>query len=592
MLEKSYLNRLNIWKNSRFNPQPEHDLSPRLPSRFEMVPMRDNVRLYTEVFLPENTGPFPVVLHRSPYPMYRPSRHDFWPLSRYLEAGYAYVFQNTRGQYKSEGEFTFHLDDVDDGYDCIEWIAKQDWCNGRVGMEGSSYAGISQLLAAGTQPPALKCIMPTAFGGSSTTFFPFTNGVPLKGFFLQWYKVADTESFSDLDCAYGDMGIIEDPVWGEAFHKRPLIDAANKLLSGDKLRSWKDVMSHPTDDSYWSKAHFTEEQLGEIKIPIFVTGGWLDPTVGPLEFYQRWHAMNPGRDDLYLLIGSWDHNQTFRAHAHSQSHGERIMPANAGADLMAHRLAFFDRYLKENISSVIQDSRVKLYVTGLDQWLHFNSFPPPEVTNASLYLFSNGDARSFPGDGVLQWKAEDTVGSDTYTYDPCFPTKAPLEFSAFYDRRDLEVRSDVLTYTSAPLEQALVILGEIKAVVFASSDCLDTDWFVQISEVFPDGKSISFHSSISALRARYREGLDKEILLTPHEPTRFVVPMGSAGHQIPAGHRIRISIYSAAFPACDPNTNTGNEVAFDTDWKVANQTIYHGGELASHIVLPVFTPKD
>ena len=588
---ESYEQRLKRWQASRFSPPPEVDLTPTQPSSIAMAPLRDGIKLYTEIFMPSGAGPFPVVLHRSPYPMFRPSRHDFWPLSRYLEAGYIYVFQNTRGQHRSEGEFRMLLDDPDDGYDCIQWIAEQPWCNGNVGMEGSSYAGSTQLFAARKKPPALKCIMPTAFIGNVTQFYPYQNGVPVKGFFLQWYKVADTESMADLDCAYGDMSIIDDPVWGEAYHKRPLIDSADNILVGDKLQSWKDIMSHPTDDEYWKPVHFNDEELAALDLPMLITDGWLDPTVGPLEYFQRLEKLSLNRDNIYLLVGSWDHNQTFRSYAHDQSHGERIMPANAGSDLMGQRLSFFDRYLKGNQDAVVQQSRVKIYITGLDQWFNFDTFPPPEVSHHSLFLSSDGDARSFPGDGSLDWQEPLTPGTDSYVYDPSYPTRAPLEFSEFNDRRELEVRSDVLVYTSAPLSEPVAILGDINAVLYASSDCLDTDWFVQISEVFPDGRSISFHSSISALRARYREGTHNEVLLTPNEPTKFVVPMGSAGHQVPAGHRIRVSIYSAAFPACDPNTNTGNEVAFDTDWKVANQTIYHGGDLASHIILPLFKPN-
>ena len=591
MPDQSYLNQLDCWKKSKYSPPPESALSPRTPTQIEMVPMRDDVNLYTEIFLPEGEGPFPVILHRSPYPMYRPSRHDFWPLSRYLEAGYVYVFQNTRGQYKSEGQFHFHFDDVDDGYDCIEWIAAQSWCNGNLGMEGSSYAGATQLLAAKTKPAILKCIMPTAFCGSTATFYPFANGIPVRGLFLQWHKVADTESMADLECAYGDMRIIEDPVWGEAYYKRPLINAADHLLDGDKLQSWKDIISHPTDDDYWKSVHFDDQELAALDIPMFITDGWLDPTVGPLEYFQRLENISPHSDDLYMLIGPWDHNQTFRSYAHDQSHGERIMPKNAGADLMGQRIAFFDRYLKNIKEIKIQQKRVRAYITGLDQWFNFDTFPPPDVIEQPLYLASESDARSLHGNGGLYWQAPERLAADHYIYDPSYPTRAPLEFSEFNDRRELEIRADVLVYTSEPLPEAITILGEIKAVVYASTDCLDTDWFVDVSEVFPDGRSISFHSSISALRARYRLGTDKEVLLTPNEATEFIVPMGSAGHQIPAGHSVRVSIYSAAFPACDPNTNTGNEVALDTEWKVAKQTVYHGGELASHIILPLFKPN-
>ena len=163
--------------------------------------MRDGIRLYTEVFLPDVTGAYPAIFMRSPYPYTRPSRNDKHPLSRYQEAGYAVVFQLTRGQGQSEGEFHFFKDDINDGYDAIQWIALQSWSNGKVGMMGASYLGGAQLLAARAKPPALKCIMPTAFVGNCTQCFPFSYGVPKKAPYMQWHQVLDVEQWDDMDVA-------------------------------------------------------------------------------------------------------------------------------------------------------------------------------------------------------------------------------------------------------------------------------------------------------------------------------------------------------------------------------------------------------
>ena len=195
---KSYDQRLNEWERARFVPAPEPDLNPFPPALTELVAMRDGVALYTEIFLPSLLNKsFPTILLRSPYPYSRPSRHNKISISRYLEAGYIVVFQLTRGQGQSEGTFHQHSDDADDGYDCIDWVAQQTWCNGNVGMQGVSYLGSSQLMAARSKPPALKCIMPTAFVGNFTRVFPFSNGVPNKGPYMQWAAratVAHTDS--------------------------------------------------------------------------------------------------------------------------------------------------------------------------------------------------------------------------------------------------------------------------------------------------------------------------------------------------------------------------------------------------------------
>ena len=157
---------------------------------------------------------------------------------------------------------------------------------------------------------------------------------------------------------------------------------------------------------------------------------------------------------------------------------------------------------------------------------------------------------------------------------------------SYDDRRNTEIRSDVLTYTSEPLAEPLTILGEIKLNLHAASNAHDTDWFAVITEVFPDGQSKSFHYASPAFRARYREGFDREVFLTPNKPELFQMRMGSAGHQIAAGNCLRLSIFSSAFPEYDPNSNTGNEAATDTEFQIAQQTIYHEELRPSHIVLP------
>ena len=209
----------------------------------------------------------------------------------------------------------------------------------------------------------------------------------------------------------------------------------------------------------------------------------------------------------------------------------------------------------------------------------------PGTEQKHLYLHSQGDARSFPGNGVLNWEQPNDEPADQYIYDPDLPTSSQVETSK--DRRQVEIRSDVLTYTSEPLSTPLTILGDIKLKLHAASDAPDTDWFAILTEVYPDGQSKSFHYAPPAFRARYREGFDKEVFLTPNKPEEFNIPMGPAGHQIAAGHCLRLSIFSSAFPEYDPNSNTGNPAATDTDSRIAKQTIYHGAIRPSHLVLPI-----
>lgn len=600
MNQNDYEKCLGAWERAKFSPPPEPPLSPTAPTMIVDVKMRDGVRLYTEIFLPEKykaaAHSYPVILSRSPYPFSLPSRHDRRSIKRYLAAGYACAFQLTRGQGKSEGVFRFFRDDISDGYDTIEWIADQYWCDGSVGMEGSSYQGSTQLLAARAKPPALKCIMPTAFVGNFFRSFPFANGVPMKAAFMQWLELVDALSWDGVDIAYGDMtGAYSHPKWGKALRKQPLIEAANDILSGDKLECWRDIMIHLRDDTYWAPLHFTDEELMDLDIPMFMTDGWYDMTIGPIDFFTRMEQLQPKRDDRYLLIGPWNHAQTFSVSQPGDDDGDRVLPINASLDLVEQRMAFYDRYLKNKKNVTVQEDRVKIYITGapdsnVNTWFNFPTFPVPETQLKRLFLHSGGNAHSFPGDGSLQWGHCANVREavmDQYFNDPSVPIDVNIAACSSQDMRSFEMRADVLTYTSEPFVEVLTIVGEILLNLHAASDAPDVDWFALLTEVFPDGNSKSFHYAPRSFRARYREGFDKEVLLEPNKPEVFQIPMGPAGHQIAVGNRLRLSITSSAFAGYDSNHNTGEHVALDTQYEIARQTIFHSPGKVSHIVLPV-----
>lgn len=600
MTKYSYEERMQLWQRNRFAPPPAPDAKPTVPNIVVKMPMRDGIGLYTEIFLPffDNASKsYPVILLRSPYPFTLPSLNDRRPLIRYLERGYAIVFQIIRGLGDSEGVYRFFRNDLNDGYDCIEWIATQRWCNGRVGMEGSSYLGGTQLLAARTKPRALKCIIPSAFVGNFTQCYPFSYGVPSKGPYLQWHQLLDVDSPDKLEVGYGDMNALNHPSWGEAFRCRPLINAADNILIGDIKDGWQETIASPLDDGFWSSLHFTDNELADLDIPIFFIDAWYDETIGPIDFFTRLEKMQPQRNDRFLLVGPWNHVQTYADTQEGEDDGERILPDGGSMDMVSMRLDFFDRYLKDEKirknreqEEAFQLERVRVYITGSDnstanRWLNLPTFPAPDTEQRCLYLHSQGDARTFPGDGVLNWEAPGEEPEDHFSYDPALPTSFVGESPK--DRRDIEIRSDVLTFTSEPLTECLTILGEIILILYAASDAPDTDWITAITEISPDGQSKSFHYAPNAYRARYRMGTDKELLLTPNQPEKYRIPMGPAGHQISEGHRLRLSIFCSAFPAYEPNSNTGNAVAMDTDNCIAKQTIFHDGMRPSHIVLPV-----
>lgn len=579
-------------------PTPAHCAEPSI---IEMVPMRDGVCLYTEIFLPvtplgvrqtagadASSVPRPVLLMRTAYPISLLSRQESTRVYRYGEAGYVLVCQLTRGQGLSEGDFRRYVDDPADGYDCIEWIAKQPWCDGAVGMFGGSYVAGTQLMAAREKPPSLKCIMPTAFTGSHVRGYSFCFGVPRRMQVLQWLQLVDLEDFDEQDVSYGDVNIVNHPIWGPALTSEPMIDAAEGLQwSQDKKEMYREIISHPMDDDYYKSVHFTDEELFELDIPIFFTGGWYDTAcVWPLDFFARMESAEQSRSDRYLLIGPWNHGQSQTTCKPGAVDGNRVLPENGVIDQFALRMAFFDRYLKGDQKSKIQQDRVRVFITGANEWRVYPTYPVPDTAHKKLYLHSGGDARSFPGDGRLDCDAPTTEETpDAYVYDPMVPTNSQL--NSYTDRRHVEVRSDVLTYTSAPLKASITILGEIVLNLSAASDAPDTDWFAVLTEVFPDGRSMPFYVAPPAFRARYREGMDREVFMSPGVPYLFRIPIGSAGHNVAKGNRLRLSIFSSAFPEFEPNRNTGNEAATDTDTRVAKQLVFHDRERASCVDVPV-----
>jgi putative CocE/NonD family hydrolase len=272
--------------------------------------------------------------------------------------------------------------------------------------------------------------------------------------------------------------------------------------------------------------------------------------------------------------------------------GEMTFTPDSIIDRTAQHLAFFDHYLK-GATPQFDQPRVKVYLTGSNEWLEFPDYPPPQAQAKPLYFHSGGKANTLLGDGTLSWSPPKKEPPDTYTYDP----KKPVEFGMgeemnAVDNRLVEIRRDVLVYTSDELTEPLSILGPVSVELHAASDARDTDFTAKLLDVTPDGKAVNLGpEGMGIRRARYRNGYAKEELLTPDKPEKFPIELFDIGHTFLPGHRIRVEISSSASPLFNPNQNTGNPVATDTEWKSANQTVFHEKDLPSHILLPVL-PRD
>ncbi|MFC2164133.1 CocE/NonD family hydrolase [Acidobacteriota bacterium] len=557
-------------------------LSAQIRHKFDVrMPMRDGVKLSADIWLPPEEGKYPAIFVRLPYLKTMPLLQFPKMAAFFVNHGYAVIVQDVRGRGDSEGkEFDFYFPDGEDGYDSIEWIAEQPWCDGKVGMMGLSYLAAVQWLAAREKPSHLVCITPTAPSGRYFDELPYVGGAWKMHWSLDWINGVSARIAQNNDASVD---------WESVLKHRPLITMDEAM--GRKMRLFKEWLEHNTLDNYWKRISFTPEDFRSLDLPALTVTGWFDADQPGAIYY--WDGMNehsPGRDKQYLVIGPWTHVQTFLGGA--LSIGEMNFTGDSVIDRKAQHLAFFNHYLKGSTPE-FNHPRVKIYLTGSNKWLEMDDYPPPEVLYKPLYFHSGGKANTLIGDGLLSWEAPKKEPPDKYTYNPKNPVPSFVGGSMYaVDNRVIERRDDVLVYTTEELKKQTTVLGRVFVYLHAASDALDTDFTAKILDVYPDGRAVNLGpQSLGIRRARYRNGYDKEELLTPNKPEKFKIELFDIGHTFLPGHKIRIEISSSSYPRFNPNQNTGNPVATDTEWKIAHQTIFHDSQRPSHVLLSVFPIK-
>ncbi len=540
------------------------------------VPMRDGVELSADIRLPNDTDRHPALLIRTPYinslnPA--PSIDIMAALNRYVEAGYALIYQDVRGRGDSDGEFDFYHNEAADGFDTIEWIARQPWSNGDVCMLGVSYLGAVQWLAAKEQPPHLKCIVPTAPSGQYFVEIPYSGGAWNMAWTLSWINGTSGRSAQGALLTDIDMEAV--------YQHRPLITMDEFM--GRKMPLYQKFISHPTEDEYWQEITLGRADFENIKLPVMTVTGWFDgDQPGALYYWRMANRFSTVKDKHYLVIGPWNHVQTFLGGA--PTIGEFHPGPASVLDNVDEHLEFYAHFLTGTAQSYDQP-RVRTFLTGVNEWRSYDDYPPPEMQQKKLYLGSGGRANSLFGDGGLDWSAPGAQPTDSYTFDPKRPV--PAIQTPASDLRPNERRDDVLVYTTETLREPVEILGQVWVELYAASDARDTDFVVNLVDVFPDGRAVRLGPVTGIVRARYRLGMGREELLLPGSVERYRIDLHDIGHRFLAGHKIRLEVTSSWYPAYNPNQNTGNPVATDTEWRVAEQTIYHDGEFPSAVILPV-----
>ena len=547
--------------------------------------MRDGTRLRADVYLPRGAAPFPALLERTPYGKQDTAEIKIGAHEFFTEHGYAVVLQDVRGRFRSEGQFVPLQDDGwgpnRDGYDTVEWIAAQSWCNGRVGTFGGSYPGTTQYRLAPTRPPHLRAMYVRESPADYHEGWAYHGGAFELALMLGWTLTDIAPSAGDLDPARKtalETALGEIERWHRHLPLNP-----HPLFVG--VADWfNDWLSHPDDGPFWGQWQIIG-QHPEIDMPICHQGSWFDCFLnGTLSNYTglRAHARTAAaRQAQRLIVGPWVHGPYSKG---TPRQGQVDFGADAALDINAMRLPWFDYWLKGLQNGVMDGPPVQLFVMGENKWRAADDYPLPDTLDTAWYLGQAG-----------RLSREQPAGAqpaDSYRYDPDDPVPTIGGCTGYipggaYDQRPIEERC--LTYTSEPLAQDLTVIGNVKCRLFAMSSARDTDWVARLSDVHPDGFSRLLCDGI--LRARYRAAPARPQLLVPGQVYEFVVDLWATANVFRAGHRLRVAVTSSSFPRFDRNLNTGGPFGRETAGQIALNTIFHEAARPSHIILPVINER-
>ena len=536
-----------------------------------LVPMRDGVRLATDVFLPEGVplgSKLPAILVRSCYDRNRKRES----LIRWVNKGYVVVSQDVRGRADSEGDLIPFYYERDDSSDTIDWIISQDWSDGNVGMWGASYLGYVVVSAATSGHPNLKAVVDEVNVGSPFTDTVRRGGAVCSWTLLSWTLAQSVGTRTDFDIF---AGIKVNPE--EVVDSRPIKDIPQKFI-GKNSGPWDLWSKHPEYDDFWKNCTFSEK--GEnVKVPMFVISGWYDGD-GP-GVSETWRMLSehdvPNRK---IWLGPWEHGPNRARDYHGMSFSNDAVVYDYDIQI----LRWFDRFLKGIENGIEDEPRATYYLVGENKWMTSDDWTPIEAVETEFYLDSDGQANSSNGNGRLTLEPKEFTAKDSYIYNP----EEPMEDSGERDPVNLrkhELRNDILVYTSPILEEDVAIAGELSAILYAASTGKDTDWVVSLSDVDEKGNAIRLSNYI--FRAKYRNGFDAPEWLTPGKIEKYSIYMQSIAHTFKKGHRIRFSVTSSSKFIAFPNTNTGMDPYQDGEPIVVQQTVAHGIQHPSHVKLPV-----
>ena len=602
------------WSDPLPDPEPRYGVEV---TRSIMVPMRDGTRLSTDVYLPVGVErKLGAILIRLPYGKnrwYRPGRYKgAWI---FAGQGFAVVVQDMRGTFQSEGRFRLNQDEKPDSADTLHWVTSQPWSNGRVGGYGCSYMAHVQHEMALTGHPGLRGLIPQAAFGADT------GGAQELSNLFGWTLSRGTAIYlrpppgspDDFWARYGDLF---DPS-----PKLPEIDPLPILNTLPVIDMMKKAQAPANDFEHFIKAlsdaprtewEISDKLAGAVApIPTLHMNSWYDAGAArTLELFRRARALEAAGNPVhhYALIGPGQHCVGFflgiREHTENTVIGERGL-GDARYDFWDLYIRWYRHLLGGEDNGVLDMPRLQYYLMGRNEWRAADAWPIPGTRFTRYYLHSGGGANSSVGDGTLTLSEPGDVPPDRFTYDPGFPVpthggqvcadclpqgadstgdyKVALPDGAF-DQSHLEMRNDVLVYSTPPLTEPVEVTGPVRVVLYAASSAKDTDFTAKLVDAYPDGRAYNLTEGI--VRARKRNPGVIE-MLTPGAVTRFDIDLQVTGNWFAPGHRIRLEISSSNFPRFDRNLNTGGNNYDETEWVRARNEVHHSAAHPSHILLPI-----
>ncbi len=573
-----------------------------------MVPMRDGTCLATDVFRPDAPGRFPVLVNRGPYgkdDYVAAPDHSVWFFPTH---GYVVLSQDCRARFESEGDYYNPLfQEVQDGYDTVEWAARQPWSNGRIGTTGQSYLGATQYTMATNNPlpPHLQVTAPVSASSDFHQSWVYHTGGAMEWGWMVPYaihkgrntlrRLGRDDLLAQMDEYVLEPGNFGRPLSDEWFRHLPLRDWIDRLK--ETAPYFKEYFDQELDGPYWWDLNLLHN-LDGIKIPMLHVSSWYDIFLeGALNAYGAITDRGGGDSDggrlarrnQKLLVGPWAHIRPYTRPTSGDT-GDIDFGPEAAIELHDHLRRWFDHWLKDMDNGVMDEPPVYLFVMGENKWRHENEWPLARTHYTRYYLHSEGSANTRGGDGSLSNVPPVEEPTDSYVYDPDNPAptlrgNTLMIPHGVQDQRPVEDRPDVLVYTSEPLESELELTGPITVKLFAATSAVDTDFTAKLVDVRPDGYAHNLQDGI--VRARYRTSARQPSFITPGRVHEYTIDLWATSHVCKAGHRLRVEISSSNFPRFDRNPNTGAPLGVDDRLESAQQTIHHSAEFPSHIVLPV-----